>query len=123
MQKSAIEQAFDPLFDAAWREFAKNQRKKAEPQRKRFFGLLTAIKGNEFVVDVLSLMKKFNCSHHIPNVLRKPIGSRVKDKRWKHIPFIWVQYYPSNRYRDNGNMYKICIQVKENRWISINYYD
>jgi hypothetical protein len=106
----------DKYFDAGWRDFVKEIHRKNDVSNIRMFKLLSAINGNDFVADLIKLMGRQNKSALI-KLTKKPKGILLKDSRFKNIPELMVNKYPSGSYKEG----EIFIQVHPDRWITFVY--
>lgn len=103
----------DKYFDAGWRDWVKSIHQQNDISNLRMFKILSTLKGNDFVGDLINLMGKKN-RHAYLRLTKTSKGILLKDARYKTIPELMINKYTSGSYRE-GEVY---IQVKENRWIT-----
>lgn len=99
-------------FDAGWREWVKDIYQQNHISNLRMFKILNSIKGSDFITDLISLMGKKN-KFALLNLTKKPKGILLKDDRFKTIPEIMINKYPSSSYREG----EIFIQINAERWV------
>src|SRR6185369_4313568 len=103
----------DKLFDAGWREYAKELRAKNANSNKRILRALITIKGIDFVKDLIQFMKATKTEFNLIQIDREPTGIQMKDNRFSNIPEMWFDQRP----RTDPGFYssKVFIQVKKDR--------
>jgi hypothetical protein len=106
--------ALDKYFDAGWRSWVKEIQHQNDISNLRMFKILSALKGNDFVSDLIDLMKSTKNKSAYLELTRKPKGVLLTDNRYKSIPEFMIEKYPSGSYRQG----KLFIQVTKNRWVS-----
>lgn len=115
-KREALYSALDSVFNAGWEVFVKQLREENDRCNERLFRVVAAIKGNDFVDE----LRKFHAEieeQSLIRVVRKPSGMQITDNRWNFMKTFWIdQRNISGEYHGS-----ICIQVKENRWLKINY--
>jgi hypothetical protein len=102
----------DKYFDAGWRNWVKGIQQKNDISNVRMFKILSAIKGNDFVADLIKLMGKQNKSALL-RLTKKPKGVLLKDNRFKNIPELMINKYTAGAYRDG----EVFVQVNDSRWV------
>ena len=102
----------DKYFDAGWEKYVEGIQQQNDISNVRMFKILAAIRGNDFVSDLISLMGKKN-KRALLRLTKKPKGILLKDNRYKSIPELMINKYPSGSYRD-GEVY---VQVRSDRWV------
>lgn len=107
-----IYKVLDKYFDAGWREWVKGIRRQNDISNLRMFKILSILKGNDFVSDLIKLMGKKNKSAYL-QLTKKPKGILLKDNRFKTIPELMINKYPSGTYREG----EVFIQINKNRWV------
>lgn len=80
----------DKIFDADWKTFVDGIRKENAICNKRLCKVVMAIKGKEFVADLLKLMTLTKANGALIQVVRKPTGMLFKERRVTSIREIWV---------------------------------
>lgn len=112
-EEEKLYKVLDQYFDAGWREWVKEIRKGNDISNLRMFKILASIKGTDFINDLIALMGKKNKSAYL-ELTKHPKGMLLQDSRFKTIPEIMIDKYPSTSYRQG----KVFIQVNHNRWVS-----
>lgn len=102
----------DREFDKGWREWVKDIHRQNDVSNLRMFKILSALKGNDFVSDLIKLIGRHN-KHARLNLTKKPKGLVLKDNRFKNIPELMINKYPSGSYREG----EVFVQVKADRWV------
>ena len=102
----------DKYFDAGWKSFVKGIQQENDISNVRMFKILAALKGNDFVADLIKLMGK-NHKHAYLELTKKPKGILLKDSRFKTIPDLMIDKYTAGSYREG----KVYVQVKSDRWV------
>lgn len=108
----------DDIFDASWKAFVKQMREENERCNERLYRLLEAIRGKRFVIDLQKLLKDIGEYGALIRVVRSPVGICINDKRWKSFKTLWINQRSNGHNTITGT---VCIQVKDNRWLLINY--
>lgn len=103
----------DRYFDEGWKNWVRGIQHQNDISNVRLFKILSRIKGNDFVADLIRLMGKKNKSALL-QLTNNPKGVLLKDNRFETIPEIMIDKYPSSSYREG----KIFIQVNDSRWVS-----
>lgn len=110
----------DPIqkeIEKGWAEFIKGVQKENAAKNERLFKILTAIKGEAFVVGLRGMLSHIGCGHSLLHVVRNPIGMEMVELRFLGISKIWVDQ-KSTAYGYHGS---VCVQVKLDRWIKVSY--
>lgn len=107
----------DKIFDHDWRLYVNGIRKENAVRNKRLCRVVTAIKGKDFVTDLLKLMRLTKTTGALLHVVRKPAGMLFKDRRVVSIPEIWVD----QKIEEEGPTGCFYIQVKAARWLKIHF--
>lgn len=102
----------DKYFDAGWKNWVKGIQQQNDVSNVRMFKILSELKGNDFVADLIKLMGKHN-KHAYLELTKKPKGILLKDSRFKNISELIIDKYPSGSYREG----KVFVQVKPDRWV------
>jgi hypothetical protein len=102
----------DKYFDAGWREFVKEIHRQNDVSNIRMFKILSQLKGNDFVADLIKLMGKQNKSALL-KLTKTPKGILLKDNRFKSIPELMINKYPSGSYREG----EVFLQIRHDRWV------
>lgn len=102
----------DKYFDAGWREFVKNIDKKNDISNVRMFKILSVIKGNDFIADLMQLMGNKNKSALLM-LTKKPKGILINDSRFKTIPNVIINKYTACAYAEG----EIFIKVTFDRYV------
>lgn len=110
--QAKFHKVLDRHFDAGWRYFVNSIRAENDISNIRMFKILCEIKGSDFVKDLIKLMSTAN-KHAQLNLTKKPKGILLKDNRFKTIPEIMIEKYPSGSYRQG----QIYIQIRHDRWV------
>lgn len=105
---------FDRLFDAGWRNYVNDIRRKNDISNIRLFKILSRITGNDFVADLIKFMKSTKHEHAYLELTKKPKGMLLKDSRYKSIPEFMIDKYSAGSYREG----KVYIQFAPDRWVS-----
>lgn len=103
----------DKYFDAGWRQWVRGIEQKNNISNIRMFKILASIKSVEFVKDLTMLMTSTKNKFALLTLTKKPKGMLLKDSRFKTIPEIMIDKYPSGSYRQG----KVFIQINTNRWV------
>lgn len=103
----------DKYFDAGWKHWVQGIQQQNDVSNVRLLKILSQIKGNDFVADLIALMGKKN-KHAYLELTRKPKGIVLKDGRFANIPELMIDKYTSGSYREG----KVFIQIKKDRWVS-----
>ena len=98
-----------------WKEYIDDLREKNKVSNDRLYRLLMAIKGSDFSRDVRSMMRIVGWYHQI-RISRIPSGTKLPDKRWKNIRWIWADVKPNQDGALSGYLY---VQVKQDRFLKI----
>jgi len=120
-QEEQLYKVLDKYFDAGWKEYVKGIRKQNVEANEELYKDILAIKGEEFVEDLKSLLKDIKLQHSLLTIATKPEGIELNDSRYTTIPKIWITQKLGSIYSENGLTGSMCIQLKEDRWIKINY--
>jgi len=104
----------DRYFDAGWREFVRGIQSQNQISNLRVFRILSKIKGNDFVADLIALMKVMKQKYAYLSFTKNPKGVIIKDNRTKSITELMVEKFQSGSYREG----KIYIQVRPDRWVT-----
>ncbi|WP_028664433.1 hypothetical protein [Runella zeae] len=88
---------------------------KNQASNQRLYGLLDSIKGEEFTKDVKGFCELIGSKYSAIRIARTPKGIQLSDKRFKTIPFLYVDVAPHS---ENGFGH-IYIKVKEKRFLKI----
>lgn len=104
----------DRYFDAGWREFVREIWKKNDTSNFRMFKIISELRGNEFVEELIRLMKMMKSKHAVLKLTKKPKGILLNQAGFKHIPVMMVEKYPSGNYSE-GAAY---IELKGRHWLS-----
>jgi hypothetical protein len=99
-------------FDRGWREWVRSIYKENDASNLRLFKVLSKVKGDDFVSDLISLMGKHN-KHAKLWLTKNPNGILLNDSRFKTISQLMIEKHPSGSYRDG----KVYIQVDDKRWV------
>jgi hypothetical protein len=102
----------DKEFDKGWRDWVNDIYKQNDISNLRTLKILSALKGNDFIADLIKLMGKKN-KHAYLNLTRKPKGILLKDNRFENIPELMINKYPSGSYREG----EVFVHVKDDRWV------
>jgi len=123
-EQDRLYKVLDKYFDAGWRHFIKDIRKHNISSNNRLYKIIAAIKGWEFAGDVKGLMIDIKQQYALLTIVKEPMGIELKDSRYTTIPKIWVQQKSGSIYSGDaaiGCTGSLCIQIKDDRWIRINY--
>lgn len=112
MSREQFYQALDNYFDEGWKHFVKDVQYRNSQSNQRMFRIIQALKGNEFLKDLIILMGKEH-KYALVHLTRNPKGILLNNSKSIHIPKLIVNKYPSGSYREG----EIYIQIKEDRWI------
>ena len=55
------------------------------------------------------------------HIVNEPEGVMLNDSRYTTIPKIWVKQKSGSMYEGRSGTGSLCIQLKEDRWLKINY--
>jgi hypothetical protein len=108
-----MKNSLDAYFDAGWREFVKENRRAADYSNQRMFRILRAIKGPEFVKQLIAFKAKVKAKHAMILLTKKPLGEQISDRRFSEIPEIWIKQGQN----ELGKYADISIQIRPDRWI------
>lgn len=111
-QEKQFHKVLDKYFDKGWREFVKSVQGENDISNIRMFKTLSAIRGNDFVADLIQLMGKKN-KHALLRLSKNPKGIPIKDNRFATIPELLIYKYTAGAYRE-GEVY---VKVREGTWI------
>lgn len=115
--QDAFYKVLDKYFDAGWREFVKGIRAANDISNFRMFKIVRNLKGNDFVKDLIAFMSSTKNKHALLELSKEPKGMKFKDARYKTIPELWIDKYPSGQYRE-GDVY---FQIKDDRWLKFTF--
>lgn len=116
---SSFIDALDAIFEKGFNDYVKSIKKENKRKNERLFKLLIQIVNGGFVIDLKAFMKAIDRKDNLWRIVRKPSGTPFKDRRFSTIKTIWVDQIASAE--DGEITGSVCIQVKPNRWIKLNY--
>lgn len=111
-----MEDFIDDIFEEGWKNFVRSVRQENAKSNRRLYKILEKIKGKSFVDSVKRLATTKGRLPQI-RIARKPEGMRLKDNRWSAIPELWIE----QKQTEDGATGYMYVQVKETRWLKINY--
>lgn len=115
----SFKDALDVLFDEGFKSYINSIKKENNRKNKRLFKMLAQIVNEGFVIDLKAFMKAIDRKDNLWRIVRQPVGTPFKDRRFSTIKTIWV--FQKASAEDGENVGSICIQVKQDRWIKLNY--
>jgi hypothetical protein len=114
-----LKDALEVMFDVGFKSYVNSIKRENKRKNTRLFKLLAKIVNDGFVIDLKAFMKAIDRKDNLWRIVREPIGTPFKDRRFSTIKTIWVDQKASAE--DGEIIGSVCIQVKPNRWIILNY--